>query len=100
MERQYKHTLKTFLYIIKFISENPTFTKQDIATTFNISESTLGKYMLTLKKLRLYKPVKRNETEIKNDLPRKYKFITKPWLKEIIFFIKNKRMCPFLCKES
>ena len=94
-----KHSVKQLLYIIKFVYDKKTFTIQDLSNEFKINEATANKYLALLKQLQLYKIIKRTDSEIETSKNKKYIVTPQPWIKEIMAFIKNKRMCPMLCAK-
>jgi len=99
-EKHYsKQSLKQLLYTIKFVYEKRIFTKQDLINQFQLSDSTINKYLLLLKQLKLCKTIKRSDSEIKENVEKKYNAVGQLYFKEILFFIKNKRMCPIFCNN-
>lgn len=93
-------SLKQLLYVVKFIYNKKIFTIQDLSNEFKISDVTVNKYLALLKQLQLYKIIKRTDSEIETSNNKKYIVTPQPWIKEIITFIKNKRMCPILCTKD
>ena len=94
------HSLKQLLYIVKFIYDKKTFTIQDLSNEFKINEATANKYLAFLKQIQLYKIIKRTDSEIETSKNKKYIVTPQPWIKEIMAFIKNKKMCPMLCTKD
>ena len=105
-KRQYKQTIKQILRILRFITKQGTFTKQDLINQCNLIQPTLkkrnlnrqtiNKYLRLLIQLKLCKPKKRSIVEIKTNIDKKYVFTPKLFLKEIYFFIRYNYRCPLL----
>lgn len=92
--REKKHHLKILLRIIKFIYKRKFFTKNDLIKELHISYNTINKYLRFLKQLKLCRTQKRTINEIKNNIPKKYVFISNQRLREIVFFIEHNFKCP------
>lgn len=94
--REHKHCLKTLLRLISAMQKRKEFTKRDLLNDLKIGRNTLSKYMYFLKLIKIYRPHKRNVSEVHNKASKKYTFIAQPYIKEIVFFVRNKGICPIL----